>query len=79
MKTNGFKIEKPDKFFSLDVDEDELAQLFKDKSLRHVTNGSDTTSVESLVALRELEFFRTDYSQPKNSFKEFQSYFEREF
>jgi hypothetical protein len=33
----GFKIEKPDIFIPWDFDENELTQLFKDKSLRHVT------------------------------------------
>jgi hypothetical protein len=91
----GFKIEKPDIFIPWDINENELDQLFKSKTLRHVATGYYTTAIESLGGLKcelgfhfeprnngllkEFEFFRTDYSDQEKSFKEFQLYFEQEF
>jgi len=87
--TNGFQIETPNIFVPWDIDERELKKIFKAGSLKHVTEKYYTTSCTSLNGLNcmlgfhfqldgelnELEFFRTDYSDPQKSFDEFQKYF----
>jgi hypothetical protein len=91
----GFKIEKPDVFIPWDIDEQTLIEILGKLESRHVTTGYYTISCKSLNGLdcilgfhfeprkngllRELEFFRTDYSDQKMSFNEFQSHFEKEF
>jgi hypothetical protein len=91
----GFKIDQPDIFVPWDIDENELKQIFKGTFLTNVTTGYYTTHGESLGGLKceigfhfdprkngrlnELEFFRTDYSDQRKSYEEFQNFFERVF
>lgn len=91
----GFKIDKPDAFVNWHINEIELATLFLGYELKHVTTGYYTTNCSSLNGLncmlgfhfeprkngtlKELEFFRTDYSNQQKSFDDFQSHFEKSF
>ncbi|WP_123912674.1 hypothetical protein [Hanstruepera neustonica] len=91
----GFKIDEPDIFIPWDIDEQTLAQKLNVHNFKRVTTGYYTISCKSLNGLNcilgfhfeprengilnELEFFRTDYSDPKKSFNDFQSHFVNEF
>ncbi|GAB2470187.1 hypothetical protein GCM10011375_40980 [Hymenobacter qilianensis] len=91
----GFKIDEPGIFIPWGIDEHMLTQKLNGHGYNHVTTGYYTISCKSLNGLNcmlgfhfeprkdgflnELEFFRTDYSDPGKSFTEFQSYFEAEF
>ena len=91
----GFKIDLPNIFVSWNINEKELTELFAENELKNVTTGYYTFPCESLNGLKciigfhfeprkngvlsELEFFRTDYSNQKKSFDDFQSHFEKIF
>lgn len=91
----GFKIDKPDVFVNWDINEIELKTLFREYELKQVTTGYYTTNCSSLNGLncilgfhfeprkngilKELEFFRTDFSNKKKSFDDFQIHFEKSF
>ena len=91
----GFKIDSPNVFVPWNIDEKEFLELFKTAELKNVTSGYYTIPCESLNGLKsligfhfeprkngvlnELEFFRTNYDDPKKSFDDFQSHFENAF
>jgi len=91
----GFKIDQPDIFVPWDINEQQLIKLFAGQKLTNVTNGYHTADCESLGGLKckigfhfeplkngllnELEFFRTDYSDQRKSYEEFQNFFEQIF
>ena len=93
--TKGFKIDKPDIFVDWKIKENDLQKLFRDSDLKKITTGYYTADCESLSGLncmigfhfeprkdgilKELEFFRTDYSDHKKSFNDFQKHFESSF
>ncbi|HMJ46600.1 MAG TPA: hypothetical protein VK498_04690 [Ferruginibacter sp.] len=91
----GFQIDEPNLFIPWGIEEMKLTNLFISKKLTHVTTGYYTTTCKSLNGLdcelgfhfaprfnghlKELEFFRRNYDDPKKSFDDFQSYFEKQF
>ena len=93
--TKGFKIVKPDIFVDWNIKENDLQKLFQDSDLKKVTTGYFTADCESLEGLnckigfhfeprkdgflKELEFFRMDYTDQKKSFNDFQKHFENTF
>jgi hypothetical protein len=91
----GYKIDEPDIFITWDIDEQTLTEKLNGHDFKHVTTGYYTIPCKSLNGLScmlgfhfeprkngilsELEFFRTDYSDQKKSFNDFQTHFEKEF
>lgn len=91
----GFKLDQPDIFIPWDIDEIQLKELFKGQKLTSVTAGYYTTESELLGGLickigfhfeprtngrlKELEFFRANYSDQMQSYDEFQRHFELTF
>lgn len=91
----GFQIERPNVFIPWDIKQNELRELFEGKELRQVASGYYTSKCTCLGnlschlgfhfnlvksgTLKELEFFRDDYSNPEESFDEFQNHFTSNF
>ncbi len=91
----GFKIDEPNLFIPWHIDEKKLIELFEGSDLKHVTTGYYVAPCLSLDTvscmlgfhfeprksgrLHELEFFRTDYSDQRKSFDEFQEAFTKSF
>jgi len=91
----GFNVDKPDIFVQWNIIETELLTLFQGYEIKHVTTGYYTADCSSLDGLdcmigfhfeprengilKELEFFRMDYSNQQKSFDDFQLHFEKTF
>ncbi|KAB2877580.1 hypothetical protein F9K33_16115 [bacterium] len=92
---NGFKIDHPDVFVPWDIEEKQLMKLFNGQRLVNVSTGYYTIDSESLNGLKctigfhfeprksgllkELEFFRANYTDQVKSYEEFQRHFEQAF
>ena len=89
-----FQIEDPEITISWDIDRDSLIKLFDGREFRKVTNDYYTANCISLGGLqcyigfhfhnkqgklKELEFFREDYSNLEASYNEFQVHLESSF
>lgn len=92
---SGFQIDNPHIFVRWGISEKDLEKLFMNQELKKVAKSYYTTpcktltghefelgfhfSSENKIGLTELEFFRTNYSDLKESYDEFQKYFENTF
>lgn len=92
---SGFKIESPSVFVPWNISESKLASLFNSHHLRRVTHGYYTIACTSLGGLQshlgfhfdprrngvltELEFFRDQSMDLRESFREFQTHLEKSF
>lgn len=91
----GFQLDSPNIFIPWGINEYFLLSLFNNRGLKRVTDGYYTALCSSLNGLNCqigfhfapqengklncLEFFRTEYSDLENSYKEFQLHFEKQF
>jgi hypothetical protein len=93
--SKGFQIEQPQVFVPWKIHEEQLQEIFREHTLRHVTHGYYTTSCTSLGGLShelgfhfhprgggvliEFEFFRRSYPDQAASYAEFQRHLESTF